>query len=119
MKKPDNSTVPIIAERVYSLLGEGKENAITGQSIADIVGISLRDVRLNIEHLRKTHIIINDQDGEGYYLSDEPLLAQRYYWQEYSRAISILSRLKPVRAFLKANGVDMATQEREAKKKAI
>lgn len=119
MGKPNSNTINLNEAQVYNMLGYGKSSAITGQQIADSTGLVVREVRAVMEQLRREHIIVNDQDGTGYYLSNEPQEAQRYYWQEYSRAISILRRLKPVREFLKANGVDMVAREQEAKQKAM
>ncbi len=119
MGKPNSNTIELSTAQVFNMLGYGKEYATTGQQIADVTGLSVREVRAVIEQLRREYIIINDQDGTGYYLSNQPQEAQRYYHQEYSRAISILRRLKPVREFLKANGVDMAARDQETKQKAI
>ncbi len=95
----------ITTDTIFNLLGYGKEHAKTGEYLSNITGASGREVRECIEQLRHEYIIINDQDGAGYYLSNDPQEARRYYRQEYNRAISILRRLKPVRQFLKAHGV--------------
>lgn len=94
---------PGLQEQIYSFLqNEGAASAI---ELSKRFGAPERNIRAAVEELRTEYIIINDQDGKGYYLSNDPDIIQRYYWQEYSRAMSILKRLKPVRAFLKAHGV--------------
>ena len=94
---------PGLQEQIYSSLQN--EGAASARELSKRFGVSERNIRLAVEELRTEYIIINDQDGKGYYLSNAPAVIQRYYWQEYSRAMSILKRLKPVRAFLKAHGV--------------
>ena len=78
---------------------------ITREELCDITGLSDRQVRKIIEDLRREYVILNDQNGYGYYRTHNPLKVLRYYRQELARAMSILRRLKPMRALLKGAGL--------------
>lgn len=100
---------------VYNLLLYGKQNAKTRKELVKRTGVCDREVRESIERLRRKYIILNDQDGTGYYLSENIREIIRYYMQEFKRAISILARLKPMRLFLAEKGVKVAKLERRLK----
>lgn len=65
-----------------------------------------RKLRKIIARLRRYVPIINLQDGRGYYIptDEQEKEAEKYYWQEYRRAMSILVRLKPLRTWLSTRG---------------
>ena len=86
---------------VKDLLKVGKENAITRYELSMLTGMPDRAVRSEIERLRREMVILNDQDGKGYYISTDPDEIARYYRQEAARAKSIFYRLKPCRAAIK------------------
>ena len=67
--------------------------------------MSDRQVRKAIEELRREFIILNDQDGKGYYLSTDTNEIRKAYRQEMSRARSIMYRLKPIRSHLRYRGL--------------
>lgn len=100
---------------VFNLLLYGKQNAKTRKELVKRTGVCDREVRESIERLRRKYIILNDQDGTGYYLSENIREIIRYYMQEFKRAISILARLKPMRLFLTEKGVKVAKLERRLK----
>lgn len=86
-------------------LGTGKERARTGKWISALTGINERDVRQLIEDLRADgELIINDQDGAGYYIADSLDDVERQYRRDYGRAMALLSRLKPMRKILRISG---------------
>lgn len=91
---------------VKDLLKTGKENAITRYELSMITGMPDRAVRNEIERLRREMVILNDQDGKGYYISTDPAEIARYYRQEAARAKSIFFRLKACRAAIKENTHD-------------
>ena len=102
---------------VFNLLLYGKENAKTRAELSERTGAHDREVREGIERLRKKYIILNDQDGNGYYLSENVREIVRYYMQEFKRAVSILARLKPMRGFLRDRGIKASRIERWIKDK--
>lgn len=108
---------PGLQEQIYNVLQN--EGAANTKELSKRFRVPERNIRAAVEDLRMEHIIINDQDGRGYYLSDAPAVVQRYYWQEYSRAMSILKRLKPVRAFLKEHGITNLRQEEKRNVKVL
>lgn len=72
----------------------GKEKAITGRELAGMLNMSLRDVRRAIADARKETPIINLQDGNGYYRTDEKEELYRYILQENARAMQILKNIQ-------------------------
>ena len=86
-------------------LGRGRDNAISRTHLCLEMGLPDRTVRGIIEQARlEGCIIINAQDGAGYYLSDDPDEWEAQYRQDTSRALSILARRKTLRARLKSAG---------------
>lgn len=84
----------------------GKENAIKRLELRLKIGLSDRKIRKLIAEARLENVIINLQNGGGYYrpTSEEIKEIEQHYKQEYHRAISILCRLKPERRALKDVG---------------
>lgn len=83
----------------------GKENAISRKDLALKVGCSDRVMRDLVNNARKRVVIINIQNGNGYYrpTKDDKEEVEKYKKQEESRAKEIFRGLQPVRKFL--NGV--------------
>ena len=100
--KPEEELSPI-HQNVLDNIGYGY--TITREELCDITGLSDRQVRKIIEDLRREYVILNDQNGWGYYKSHNALKILKYYRQELARAMSILRRLKPMRALLKGAGL--------------
>lgn len=83
----------------------GKENAVSREFLRTMTGLPDRKVRQMIEASRdEGHIIINDQDGRGYYQPSDIDEIERQYWQDTRRALSILKRRKHARRILKEAG---------------
>ena len=83
----------------------GRENAITRKELCSLTKLSDRKLREQIEQARREgHIIINNQDGRGYYRTDDPDEIARQYRQQRRRAMSILAQQKHMRRLLKAAG---------------
>ena len=84
---------------------EGKENAVSRAALCAASGYSDRLIRRIIAQLREEgYMILNRQDGKGYYISDDPDEIERQYRQDTARAMSILKRRKNMRKFLKEAG---------------
>jgi len=80
----------------------GKENAISRDDLALKVGCSDRTMRDLINEARKRVVIINIQNGNGYYqpTKSDKAEVEKYKNQEESRAKEIFKGLQPVRKFL-------------------
>lgn len=80
----------------------GKENAISRNSLALKIGCSDRTMRDLINGARKREVIINVQDGNGYYRPTKEDIeeVERFKKQEENRAKDIFRGLQPVRKFL-------------------
>ena len=91
---------PLLYYAVLGMIPRGKQNAITRANLAAKVGLNDRTVRRIIERLRRDYIIVNDQDGRGYYRPGSQDDVRRYYGQEYARALAILQHLKVARGLL-------------------
>lgn len=91
--------------RLVNAIPHGRDKAVRRTTLVRNLGMSDRRVRLLIEEARRQgYIILNQQTGEGYYISDDLDEMQRQYRQDTARAMSILRRRKPLRDALKAAG---------------
>lgn len=91
-------------EIVLDAIPFGKDNAVTREDLEARTGLPDRQVRKAIEEIRRSHIILNDQDGKGYYRSYDLDDIERFYRQERARALSVLYRMKPMRQILRGGG---------------
>ena len=99
------SEAPKVVLQVVSEIPLGRENAVTRKWLCEALQLSDRKVRECIEAARSYGcIIINAQDGAGYYRSDDPDDWERQYRQDTARAMSILVRRKHLRKRLKEAG---------------
>lgn len=94
----------------------GKENAIGRFELMDKLNLPDRKVRQHIEEARKRgEIIINDQDGRGYYTSDRLEDLQKQLNANHRRAMSILVQQKHLkRKIEELEGSDQITTEEVA-----
>lgn len=91
---------------IIRLIPVGKRNAVTRSQLAIMTGMSDRTIRQEISKARRTHVIINLQDNNGYYqpdMNDASEIAEirRYVAQEESRIKSIGYSLKGARMALR------------------
>ena len=100
----EGADLPEMMQFILQEIPFGKDKAVTRRHLCISTGLSDRQVRKAIESLRRTYVILNDQDGEGYYRSYELADIERSYRQERARALSILYRLQPMRVLLKGGG---------------
>ena len=83
----------------------GRENAVTRAQLCTLTDLSDRMVRKEIELARRRGcIIINQQDGRGYYQPTDLEEISVQYRQNKRRALSILAQQKYMRRLLKAAG---------------
>ena len=84
----------------------GRENAISRAALAQKLGMSDRKMRDAVEDARLDGlIIINTQNGGGYFQTTDLDEMKRQYAQDTARAMSILRRRKPLREALIAAGI--------------
>lgn len=89
-------------------LSTGKENARTRQTLCMLTGLKDRQVRQEIEDLRNQGVfVVNDEDGNGYYITEDINTLSRQYRKDTARAMSILKRRKHIRKYLKERGVEV------------
>lgn len=83
---------------IIGYIPRGHENAVTRNRLEAMTGLSDRVVREQIETARKNGaMIINLQDGKGYFRPSNLEELQRQYRQNRSRAMSILVQQKHIR----------------------
>lgn len=83
----------------------GRQNARTRQTLCTLTGLSDRAVRREIEDLRERgEFIITDEDGKGYYISEDYEDVKRQYLRDTARIKAISKRTKHLREFLKDRG---------------
>lgn len=80
----------------------GKENAICREKLCAETGLPDRSMRDLINQARKRTVIINLQNGSGYYrpTQDDRADVEKFKRQEENRAKEIFKGLQPVRKFL-------------------
>lgn len=81
----------------------GRENAVTRAQLRSRTGIDDRTIRDMIAAARRDTVILNMQDGKGYFrpLPEERHLVEAYAKQETARLKSIGWSLKAARQMLK------------------
>ena len=90
---------------IFKYIPYGKENAVTRAQLCSMTGLPDRQNRKLIELAqRRGCIILNDQDGKGYYTTTDPDVLIRYYRQEYGRALATLRKITPLRRRLRKEG---------------
>lgn len=91
---------------ITRFIPEGKKNAITRERLCEKTGLPDRKNRELIEQARRRGaIIVNTQNGAGYYQTKELADVMRQYQQNERRALSILAQQKHLRRILKNAGV--------------
>lgn len=83
----------------------GRENAITRKELCSLTKLSDRKLREQIEQARRRGcIIINRQDGCGYYQTNDLDEIEQQYRRQQGRALAVLCQQKHLRRLLKAAG---------------
>lgn len=87
---------------IVDYIPRGKKNAVTRVQLCIATGLSDRRIRDAIADARRKVPIINDQSGRGYYIptAEELPEARSFLEQEKSRAKSIFSSMKALKAFV-------------------
>ena len=95
-------------EFIVSHIPYGKDHAVSRRFLCLLLGMNDRAMRKAIQDARiEGHIIINTQNGAGYFRSDDPADILKQYKQNDHRAKSILVQQKHLRARLKDAGVEV------------
>lgn len=90
---------------ITDYIGTGKDKAVTRTELCSRLGMSDRNVRKMIETARaEGALIINTQDGKGYYISENEADIRRQLNINHSRAMSILRQQKKLRQKLREIG---------------
>lgn len=99
---------------IVDYIPTGKDNAVTRAQLCALTGLGDRAVRKLIEIARvEGAVIVNHQDGNGYYISNDPKDIRRQIATNNSRAMSILRQQKLLRQRLKEleNTAQMTIEE--------
>lgn len=103
--KSETVALANVDKTILDMLGYGKHNAISYEVLERLTGLDKRFIRKSVARLRGAgYPICNDQDGSGWYLSDDIDVLKRDYMRERHRAVSRLVALSPRRKFLKKVG---------------
>ena len=88
--------------KIEDCLPYGHDNAVTYDELKRYTGLDKRTIRAEISRLRKEIIILNMQDGKGFFrpTEDEGELLQRFYKQESHRNKEHREILIPIRKYL-------------------
>ena len=81
----------------------GRKNAVRRKTLSMRLNLTDSELRKEIKKLRQEYVILNLQDGNGYFRPSEEdtEYVKKFKEQEEARAKSIFWTLKPVREFLK------------------
>lgn len=91
--------------RTIDVIPFGRSNAISTASLCAMLGVSERKLREHIEQARRLgEIIINHQDGRGYFRTDDINEIERQYRKDTRFAMSLLKRRRAMRRLLKDAG---------------
>ena len=101
---------------ITNFIGTGKENAVTRWELMNNLQLPDRTIRRLIQEARERgEIIINAQDGSGYYMSNDIGELKRQYASNRSRAMSVLRQQKYLRRKIReAEQKDQVTIEEVA-----
>ena len=99
--------------KITDFIGTGRENAVTRSQLVTILNLPDRRIRRLIQEARERgEIIINAQDGAGYYISDDVGEMKRQLALNRSRAMSVLRQQKYLRRKIReAESKDQITIE--------
>lgn len=87
---------------ITDFIPTGKENAIRRDTLVTMLNLPDRRVRQMIEDARRDGaLILNAQDGTGYYRSEDVGELKRQLHRNHSRAMSILVQQKHLRKKIK------------------
>ena len=85
-----------MGKAIVDYIPVGRENAVTRRQLCELTGMRDRALRNAIEDARQNgEIIINAQDGRGYYRSEEPKDLAGQYVRNRNRAMAILVHRSP------------------------
>ena len=97
-----------IVELISRTVPFGRENAIKREDLARVLQVNDRQARHYIGIARLNGVIvINDQNGDGYFQTDDVKDLVQQYKQDTNRAMTILQRRKAIRDRLKTAGVEV------------
>ena len=83
---------------ICDFIGTGRENAVTRSELVALLNLPDRTIRRMIQEARdRGEIIINAQDGAGYYMSNDLGEMKRQLALNRSRAMSVLRQQKYLR----------------------
>lgn len=99
----DKNKTPFTDDHIYKLLPVGSGNAISMSELADVVGLSTRELREHLTHLRINGAIVGG-DTSGYYIPDTEGELKAIYKRIFNRARTGFKVLKPVKEELKRRG---------------
>ncbi len=85
-----------MGKSIVDYIPVGRENAVTRRQLCELTGMRDRALRNAIEDARQSgEIIINAQDGRGYYRSEEPKDLAGQYVRNRNCAMAILVHRSP------------------------
>ena len=84
---------------IVDYIPTGKDQAISRRRLVRLTGLSDRKVRDAIAKARRHTCIINDQDGNGYYIPKHKSEVENYIKQETHRAEMIFYNLNGAKEF--------------------
>lgn len=78
---------------ILEFIPYGRENAIKRRNLRELLGVTDRDMRRLLAEARKEAVILNLQDGQGYYRPTNREELYSYILQEKARAEKIIKNV--------------------------
>lgn len=95
--------------KIEDCLPYGHENAVTYDKLKRYTGLDKRSIRREINRLRKEIIILNMQDGKGFFRpieGEEDALIERFLKQEAHRNKEHRETLRPIQELFYFKGIE-------------
>lgn len=93
---------------IIDYIPEGREHGVSREKLCELTGLGDRAMREKIKEARlKGEVIVNLQDGAGYYRTANLHDIKRQYEMNYSRAMEILVQQPYLREILEHAGVSV------------
>lgn len=100
-----NSSSRKIHKEIFNLIGTGEQNAIHQKELVKLTGLSVREITISIEYLRRSGRVILSSCN-GYYRPETIAEVDAYINRERSRAKNILETLRTAEEYKRQNGGD-------------
>ena len=94
---------------IIDFIPYGHDNGVSYKWLQKATGMCKREVRASLAYTRKTHMILNMQDGKGFFRpipDEEDFLIAKFYRQEMHRNNEHMETLRPIQEHFYFKGIE-------------